>query len=172
MSYKIIGATLPLLFVAGLAAADGAAQAQNPPPAPATAAQPTTMTLAGCLYREEQVPGRKPNVAEKAGVLEDYILADASIAGGTKPGLISGSTPASGNMYKVEGPSDERLKSLVGKRVEITGRIDPEGGPGASPGAPRPDRGLGPDSVNLPEFEATSIRDIAGTCPAAPAPRK
>ena len=183
MSYKIIGAALPLLFVAGLAGSDGAAQAQNPPPpaspeqtaprAPSTAAQATTMTLAGCLYREEQVPGRKPNVAERAGVLEDYILADASIAGGTKPGLISGATPASGNMYKVEGPSDERLKALVGKRVEVTGRIDPEGGLAASPGAPRPDRGVGPDKINLPEFEATAIREIAGTsCPTAPAARK
>jgi len=159
MSYKIIGATLPLLFVAGLASSQDA--------------QPTTMTLTGCLYREEQVPGRQPNVAERAGVLEDYIIADAAIAGGTKPGLISGATPASGNMYKVEGPSDERLKSLVGKRVEITGRIDPEGGPGASPGAPRPDRGVGPDTINLPEFEATSIREVTGsTCPATPAARK
>jgi hypothetical protein len=183
MKNQIIGATLPLLLVAGLVGSQSAAQAQNPPPpaspeqtaprAPATAAQATTMTLAGCLYREEQVPGRKPNVAERAGVLEDYILADASIAGGTKPGLISGATPASGNMYKVEGPSDERLKSLVGKRVEVTGRIDPEGGPGASPGAPRPDRGVGPDKINLPEFEATAIREISGTaCPTAPAARK
>jgi hypothetical protein len=75
-------------------------------------------------------------------------------------------------MYKVEGPSDERLQALVGMRVEVTGRIDPEGGLGASPGAPRPDRSLGPDKINLPEFEATSIRDVAGTCPAAPAARK
>lgn len=166
MKNQIIGATLPLLFAAVLPA-----QAQQKPPE--AAAPPTTMTLAGCLYREEQVPGRKPNVAERAGVLEDYILADASIASGTKPGLISGATPASGNMYKVEGPSDERLKALVGKRVEVTGRIDPEGGPGASPGAPRPDRGLGPDTINLPEFEATSVREVSGAaCPATPAPRK
>jgi hypothetical protein len=75
-------------------------------------------------------------------------------------------------MYKVEGPSDEKLKALVGKRVEVTGRIDPEGGPGAKPGTPRPDKGLGPDQINLPEFEATSIREVSGTCPATPAPRK
>ncbi len=41
----------------------------------------------------------------------------------------SGTTPTSGKMYKVEGPSDEKLKALVGKKVEVTGRIDPEGGP-------------------------------------------
>ena len=118
------------------------------------------------------MPGRAPNIAERVGVLEDYILADASIAGSTKPGLLSGSTPASGNMYKVEGPSDERLKSLVGKRVEVTGKIDPEGPAGAKPGGPQPDRGLGPDKVNLPEFEASSIREVSGTtCPATPSGR-
>src|SRR5919108_2675470 len=187
MRKSIMAAALAPLFVAALAASQGAAQAQNPssqppetpqaPPA-ATAQEPTT-TLAGCLYREDQVPGRKPNVAERAGVMEDYILADASVAGtmskpGATPGATgtTGTTPSSGNMYKVEGPSDEKLKALVGKRVEVMGRIDPEGGPGATPGAPRPDRGLGPDQINLPEFEASSIREVTGTCPATPAPRK
>lgn len=186
MRKSIMAAALAPLFVAALAASQSAAQAQYPPPAQppqtppapgATAQQPTT-TLAGCLYREDQVPGRKPNVAERAGVMEDYILADASAAStqpkpGTTPGATgtTGTTPSSGNMYKVEGPSDEKLKALVGKRVEVTGRIDPEGGPGGT-GKPREDRGLGPDQINLPEFVATSIREISGTCPATPAPPK
>ena len=180
---KPVIATLPLLFVAGLAAQDAGQPQypapQTPPPTPAATAQQPTTTLTGCLYREDQVPGRKPNVAERAGVLEDYILADASVTGTqTKPGSTpgatgtTGATPPSGNMYKVEGPSDEKLKALVGKKVEVTGRIDPEGGPGATPGTPRPDRGLGPDQINLPEFAATAIREISGTCPATPAPRK
>lgn len=137
------------------------------------------MTLVGCLYREDQVPGRKPNIAERAGVLEDYILAGASIAGtSSTPGTTAGAagttaaTPASGDMYKVEGPSDEKLKALVGKRVEATGRIDPEGRQGTSPGMPRIDRGPGPDQINLPELEATSIREVSGTCPATPARRE
>jgi hypothetical protein len=166
MKRSITTAALASAFVAAVAA-----QAQQPPAATTSTA---TTTLSGCLYREDQVPGRKPNVAERAGILEDYILADASAAGTQKgPQGLTGNTPASGNMYKVEGPSDERLKALVGKRVEVTGRIDPEGGPGAAPGAPRPDRGVGPDQINLPEFEATSIREISGTtCPATPAARK
>ncbi len=185
MRKSIMAAALAPLFVAALAA-QGSAQAQDPPPqlpqtppAPGATAQQPTTTLAGCLYREDQVPGRKPNVAERAGVLEDYILADASVAStpakpGTTPGATgtTGTTASSGNMYKVEGPSDEKLKALVGKRVEVTGRIDPEGGPGATPGKPREDRGPGPDQINLPEFEAASIREISGTCPATPAPRK
>ena len=181
---KTITAATFALSVAALASARGASQPQYPPTqtpstrTPATAQQPST-TLVGCLYREDQIPGRKPNVAERAGVLEDYILAGASVATKSdKPGATpeatgtAGKTPSSGNMYKVEGPADEQLKALVGKRVEVMGRIDPEGGPGAKPGTPQPDKGLGPDKINLPEFEASSIREISGTCPAAPAPRK
>lgn len=183
-----------LVFVS--AAALAAAQApQNPDPrtaprpnpqapAPTAAAGQTTMTLTGCLYREAQVPGRTPNVAERAGVLEDYILADARVAGGAaRSGAAgatgtSGSTPTTGSMYKVENIPDERLKALVGKRVEVMGRIDAEGAPqrdargGAPAGGPTADRGLGPDQINLPEFEAASIREVEGTCPATPAAAK
>ena len=184
MKQPIRVAALPFLFMAGLAAQEPASPASQPPqPAPrtpgATAQQPTT-TLTGCLYREDQIPGRTPNVAERAGVMEDYILAGATAAGseakpGATPGATgtSGTTPSTGNTYKVEGPADEKLKALVGKKVEVTGRIDPEGGPGSkSAGAPRPDRGPGPDKINLPEFEASSIREVAGTCPATPPPPK
>ncbi len=181
MKKPIIAATVALLSMTGPAWAQGSGQPQNPPPQTpetATTVRPTT-TLAGCLYREDQVPGRKPNLAERAGILEDYILADATVAGTqTKPGAAgdatgtTGTTPASGNMYKVGGPPDEQLKALVGKRVEVTGRISPERGPVGTAGKPRPDQGLGPDDINLPELEATSTRAISGTCPPTPAPRK
>jgi hypothetical protein len=139
------------------------------------------MTLVGCLYTEDKIPGRTPNVVERAGVLEDYILADASMptAQAPRPGATAGATgttgsaPSAGNMYKVENIADERLKPLVGKRVEVMGRIDPEGigriPPGS--GAPTTDRGPSRDQINLPEFEASSIREVSGTCPATPAPR-
>lgn len=169
-------ATLGLFATAALSAAQAAqAPAQGAPPAATTVAQ-TTATLVGCLYRESQVPGRTPTVVERAGVLEDYILADATMPAPTRPGTpaqtvgTSGSVPSTGNMYKVENIPDERLKALVGKRVEVSGRIDPEdAGLG---GGPTRDRGPGPDKVNLPEFEAASIRELSGTCPAAPAARK
>lgn len=181
---KTITAAMFALSVAALAWAHGAGQpqyppTQTPPTRTSATAQQAPTTLVGCLYREDQIPGRKPNVAERAGILEDYILAGASVAtksdkAGATPEATgtAGKAPSSGNMYKVEGPADEKLKALVGKKVEVMGRIDPEGRPGAKPGTPQPDRGLGPDQINLPEIEASSIREISGTCPATPAPRK
>lgn len=152
---------------------------QGVSPAPTTAPRSTTpvvgaqsltsVTLTGCLYNEESVPGRTPNAAEKAGVLEDYILADASLPADAG----AHGTLATGNMYKVEKIDDDKLRAMVGKRVEVAGKIDPEGGAlGRSAGGPAPDKGLGPDLINLPEFEATSIKEVPGACPATPAPRR
>ena len=182
----VIGGLMLISASAIPAAQVGAGRPQAPSPtspAPAANAQVSGSTLVGCLYREAQIPGRTPNVAERAGVLEDYILADASIPSPARPGATTGatgtagsSTPSAGNMFKVENIPDEKLKALTGKRVEVVGRIDPEGGTGtgrpANPsGAPTADKGPGPDTINLPELEASSIREIAGTCPATPAPR-
>jgi hypothetical protein len=129
-------------------------------------------TLAGCLYREDSIPGRSPNVAEKAGVLEDYILADADPArerrGLSDPPIADKEQPpdapaaglASGRMYKVTKIEDQRLKPLLGKRVEITGTIKPDDD--AKPA----DRAT---NTNLPNIEGTSIRELIGTsCPASP----
>jgi hypothetical protein len=45
--------------------------------------------------------------------------------------------------------------------VEVSGRVD-------SDVEGRRDRSLGPDQINLAEFEAQSIREVAGECPATP----
>jgi len=181
----IVVGMFALFSTAALAASQAGQQtAPRPNPQPGDTVVRPTITLVGCLYREAQVPGRTPNVVERAGVLEDYILADAGMpTGQARPGAsgatgTSGTLPVSGNMYKVENISGDRLKALVGKRVEVVGSIDPEGvntlvtRPGGAAGAPTPDRGPGPDEINLPEFEASSIREIAGTCPATPVARK
>jgi hypothetical protein len=152
---------------------------QNPTQAQPTSGmdQPGTTTLTGCVYRESDVPGRTPNVAEKAGVLEDYILADAKASAASGATGTSGSTSASGaagataKMYKLERIADDRLSSVVGKRVEVTGRIDAEAGDQATgtSGAPSgADKSAGPDRIELPEFEVSSIREIEGTCPPKP----
>lgn len=193
MTKRMMIGTLALFATASLSAAQApqapGQQPSTPPPqsprepatpspsqTTATTTAQTTATLVGCLYRESQVPGRTPNVIERAGVLEDYILADATMPPPARPGApagavgTSGAVPSTGNMYKVENISDDRLKALVGKRVEVSGRIDPEAA--GLGGASTRDRGPGPDQVNLPEFEASSIREVSGTCPAVPASRK
>jgi hypothetical protein len=76
--------------------------------------------------------------------------------------------------YKLEQIDDEQLKAVVGKRVEVTGRVDAERGdkaPGTA-GAPTADKSVGPDKIELPEFEVTSIKEVEGTCPATPNIRK
>jgi len=152
---------------------------QGRPPQPKTqqprpqATDGAAVTLAGCLYHEESIPGRSPNVAEKAGVGEDYILADASpardqngtpdrpIADAGNPATAPTAALATGRMYKVTKIDDKRLKDLAGKRVEITGTIKPDDDvrPGERPA----------NFENLPNIEGTSVREVAGaTCPARP----
>ena len=73
-------------------------------------------------------------------------------------------------MYKLEHTSDNRLKSMVGKRVEVTGRVDAEandasGQPPASAETNKTDRIVGHDRIDLPEFEVSSIRVVLGQLP-------
>jgi len=164
-------------------------------PAPTAAQQPaaqqketqqpaaSTVTLTGCVYREKDVPGRSPNIAERAGVMEDYILAEVSSAAApstpatpAEPGAVGTSGTATAKMYKLELIADEKLQAVVGKRIEVTGRIDAEAGDATSPAAaPQPtsptDRAIGRDRVNLPEFEVASMREVSGSCPDKPTVR-
>ena len=137
--------------------------------------QTTSTTLIGCVYQEKDVPGRAPNPAERVGILEDYILAEISPAEAAKPTGTTGSNrPTTYSMYKLEKVADSELQTMVGKRVEVTGRIDAEandttGQPPASAQTNRTDKVVGHDRIDLPEFEVTSIRAVSGTCPAKPA---
>jgi hypothetical protein len=140
--------------------------------------QKTAATVVGCVYREKDVPGRAPNVAERLGVSEDFILAEVGktppearkSADGT-PGA-TGTSGQSAAMYKLEFVSRDKLATFVGRRVEAVGRIDaskkdqvtlPEGVTTSTV-----DKIVGHDRVNLAEFEVQSIKEVAGTCPASP----
>jgi hypothetical protein len=134
----------------------------------AAADQDQSMTLVGCLYRERDIPGVEPNVAERAGIGEDYILADArpaAAASGASQGT-GGAVSAganAGRLYKVEQIDDEKLQALVGKRVEVTGRVEGPDTPTGTAGAANRD----PDEYV--EIEASMIRETSGNCPATPA---
>ena len=182
--YAMAGA-LAVMF-AGATAAAQTGTAQQPPATqqqPSATAQAGTTTLTGCVYKERDIPGRTPNVAEQAGVLEDYILADvkpaasagaaSGMAGAT--GTAGASSPTMHKMFKLEKIADEKLSAMVGKRVEVTGRIDAEAGDSTArpaTGATQPaDKSAGPDQIELAEFEVDSIREVEGTCPAKPSGR-
>jgi hypothetical protein len=168
--------------------------AQQQPPATGTtpqqpaAQQPAadqssgmTTTLIGCVYKEQDVPGRTPNVAERAGVMEDYILAqverksDATASAAAAAGAVGTSGSAGHKMYKLERIADEQLKALVGKRVEVTGKIDAEREDSTRPrgtAGTAPDKNIAsPDKIELPEFEVSSIKEVEGSCPASPSVR-
>ncbi len=171
--------------VVAQAGASGQAQQQpqsQPPTQQMPASSQASTTLTGCVYSEKDVPGRSPNVAERAGVLEDYILAEVTPkqAEGAPSTATPGAAGTSGSvkpgaMYKLELVEDDKLKALVGKRVEVTGKIDAEAGDktptAATPPTTPTDKAIGRDRVDLPEFEVSSIKEVTGSCPAKPSAR-
>ena len=175
MSRSLFGCALAgmLALSTGIAAQDKpTTQYPNPP----STTQPTTqrtpaadqaanVTVEGCLVREQDVPGRKPNVAERAGVMEDYILTSAKVVKGSAPksaaaapkvGEPTGTSGTASDMFDVKGIADERLKEFVGKRVQIDGTFDDLDRSASAATAE--------DLVNI---DGTVIRAATGECPAA-----
>jgi hypothetical protein len=131
----------------------GVLLAQEPPTTPQAPLPPEkVVTAQGCLKQEKDVPGAKPNVAERAGVGEDFILTQAKL---TKGGASSGA------MYKISGLDDEKLRSMSNQQVEVQGRLREKTMTGATkPTTPGPT--TPPDEVQ--EIRATSIKMLASTC--------
>jgi hypothetical protein len=135
------------------------AQAQKPAPTPTAGA----VTLEGCLVQEKDVPGRSPNIVEKAGIMEDYILTDSKVVSGSAPsspgatgtsGAAATGTSGATARYHVKGLSDDRLKPMLGRRVQVEGRLQDLDKPT-------------PGSTDLPDIQATTIRQVSGECPAS-----
>jgi hypothetical protein len=167
---------------AGALALTASVSAQNPPtqsPTPQTPAaqqpahsqdQAAAVTVEGCLVREADVPGRKPNIAERAGIAEDYILTSTKMVKGSAPSAgataqarpgdtPTGTTGMRGSMYEVQGIDDEQLKQHVGHRVQIDGTFE-----NVDRAKAAPERGTPAD--DLVEIRGTTIRQVAGDCPA------
>lgn len=165
--------------LAGALAITATVAAQEPQTYPRTPQPPTTqapaqdqarmVTVEGCLMREADVPGRRPNVAERAGIGEDYILTSTKMVKGSAPTTNiaqgrPGDTPTgtSGTraaMYEVQGIDDTELKEHAGHRVQIDGTFENVDRAKATPepGTPADD---------LVELRGTTIRQVAGDCPA------
>ena len=106
------------------------------------------MSIVGCLKEEKDVPGLTPSAAERAGMSEDFILVDAKTAPGSP---VSGLALAP--MYEIEGIEKSTLKKHLGHQVELEGRIAPVFSKDS-------------DKSGLPDFNATSLKMLAATCPA------
>lgn len=102
--------------------------------------------ISGCLKEEKDVPGLKPNVAERAGVSEDYILTDVKMSSASKVAGI-----ALAPRYEIEGIDKDELKKHLNHQVEVTGTI--------TQAAPS-----GNDATA--DFHGTSLKMLAATCTA------
>jgi hypothetical protein len=148
---------------AGVMAVAASAAAQNPLPAPPAQPPAPTATVEGCLMNEAEVPGRKPNVAERAGLAEDYILTHIKSVKGTLPAGAAEAKPGApgytrATMLEVTGIDDEQLKKLVGRRAQIEGTFQNVDRLKAPPEAKTP-------TDDLAEIRGTKIRQVAGECP-------
>jgi hypothetical protein len=182
MSLKIVGSTALAslaLAISVAAQAPGAPQTQpqtpqtQPPtqtqaPARTPQASGAAVTIEGCLVREADVPGRKPNIVERQGVMEDYILTSTKVVKGsatstsasTRPDQPTGTAGAAAGsrMYQVKGLDDERLKTLIGKRVQVEGTLADLDEP----------RTPSPGAEDLADIQGSSIRQVSGECPSKP----
>ena len=163
LSYASAAACFAAVALTVSAAAQTTAPAgQSQPASPAATTSPAgSVTLEGCLAREDAVPGREPNIVERRGIMEDYILTMTKVVKGSsaqadRPTGTSGSTTTAATpMYQVKGLDDDRLKTMVGKRVQVDGTLEDLDTPV-------------PGSTDLPDIRATTIRQVSGDCAAKP----
>jgi hypothetical protein len=173
MSRRLIGCAIAAMvaLTAGIAAQNPPANPQSQPQTPASAApsEGAVVTMEGCLVREQDVPGRKPNIVERQGVMQDYVLTSTKIVKGSgaasstveaRPSQPAGTAGAVGTagssaMYHVKGISNEKLTDLVGRRVQVDGKLQDVDKAART-------------SEDLPDLQATAIRQVTGECPAKP----
>jgi hypothetical protein len=102
------------------------------------------------------------------GAADEFVLTNASLK---TQGLKSDAAPAD-SAYELTGTGEEKVKSFVGKRVEITGTLKAaEAGPGGTPTggatAGRPPSGvdIASKDLKLRELEVVSVTaSTTGTC--------
>ncbi len=149
------------MTLAGTVALAISLSAQTGAPPSTTQSQPSAsragaVTVEGCLMREDDVPGRKANVAERAGLGEDFILTSTKMVEGAAPsapsatpGAVGTSGTTSGAMYDINGIDDETLRKHINRRVQVEGSFE----------------NLDARGDALIEIRATAVRPASGECP-------
>ena len=119
------------------------------------------VTVTGCLKAEKDVPGRRPNAAERAGITDDYVLTNVKMAQGS---------PASGiglaAMYEIEGIAEAELQKHLNHQVEIVGSLTP-GNTQGNRGAAAATGSAASANADLPQLQGTTLKMLSATCTAA-----
>jgi hypothetical protein len=171
-----------------IALAAGILHAQVVPPTPTTPPSPQVMTqqadtqrvtATGCLKQERDIPGLLPNMADRVGMGEGFVLTNARLTGvaasdtspTTKYSRDMARGPSSA-LYAIAGLDKDKLQSLLNQQVEVTGRLEtaPHSTDAAPPTA-QPDKHAETEGdtqagrgEHLQQIRATAIRSTSGTC--------
>jgi hypothetical protein len=140
------------------------------------------ITVTGCIQREADYrratgAGRGGPAGTGVGVANEFVLANAMMSTGGRPGTTPGVTSAaptgttgsaaSATAYELTGPNEAKAETYVGKRVEISGTLKPtDTNPAGGPTANVP----GSRDLKLAELEISTIRETTGTCSTTPQP--
>ena len=122
------------------------ASAQSPGTAQSSTAQTSAtekkLHVAGCVFPKKALTASAP-VAVYPGSVDDYILSDTKVISAS-PGL----TSADNRIFTLMQVDQERLRSLIGKRVSVSARVS--------------------DTDQLPQLQVISLIETVGSCPIRP----
>lgn len=119
------------------------------------------VTVTGCLKAEKDVPGRRPNAAERVGITDDYVLTNVKMSQGS---ATSGIGLAS--MYEIEGIAEAELQKHLNHQVEIVGSLTPGNAQG-NRGAAAATGSAASANADLPQLQGTTLKMVSTTCTAA-----
>jgi hypothetical protein len=125
-------------------------------------AQKQSMTLTGCLIGESDYKRAQQGKGNSGSARADdeFVLADASEASSASAAGSCTAT-ASGKAYRLVGKHKNELKSLVGRRIEITGAFEEKRDAQIAAGEKK--------SSLPPEIEVASVRELTASASPAPA---
>jgi hypothetical protein len=148
---KRMSTKIPAILIVGLFTRLSIGVAAQSQPGAPTPQATDTIKVTGCLKNEKDVAGLKPNIVERAGITEDYILTDVKLAAESKTSAIG-----LGSMYEIEGITEADLKAHLNHQIEVTGQLSKvQTGAAATTASNRGD---------VPDFHATSFRMVSPTC--------
>ena len=150
--------TTALFFSSALVVYAQTPQQQQPSqqtyPSKPSASQPSMpadqLTITGCLKQETSASKQQENTP----VGSSFVLSDVKM-GATSPASAIGLAP----QYEIQGLTEVELQKHIGHTVEVTGRITPAA-------AATESKETAPLKRDLPEFQATSVKMVSGTCTA------